>query len=85
MLGSRFRQDLLFAVLLLLMVALLRDSRFPTVAAWREYLHFAVNTDLHVEAVMDKARGLATYSQRIRWDDVIRAVVPGNRPPPGAP
>lgn len=78
---ARFRQNLLYTVVILMIFAALHNSGSRQAQSVREYIRYAVTTDFDVDAIVQKAKGLGSFSSRINWQSTLRALAPAKYAP----
>lgn len=80
MFSAHMRQNLLYAAMLLVAIGAVNYSGMPQAATIREYIRFAVNTDLDMQVIAEKARGLGEFGARVSWEDILHTLAPGRYP-----
>lgn len=74
--ATRFWSNLTTAAVIFAMVGVLNQNAVLPAVAVREYIKFALTTDFDYTALAAKARVLGTFSQRVKWSELVEAIAP---------
>lgn len=69
--ATKFGHNMVLAVLLFLMVGLLHTKAVTPAREVQEYIRFALTTDFDFSILLDEARALEAFSERVKWSKLV--------------